>query len=74
MKSRASSLSRLHLAPLQDEMDIRWQICSEKDHSTSTFDRANIQLGGKASPMYLAKYFFPFVILKFALHLLKKDA
>jgi hypothetical protein len=26
-------------------------------HST---DHVNIQLGGEASPMYLAKYFFPF--------------
>ena len=46
------------------------KIYSEKDHSTSIFDHDNIQLGGRASPMYLAKYFFPFVILKFALHLL----
>jgi hypothetical protein len=45
-----------------DEKYIYRQICSKKDHSTSTFDHANIQLGGGASPMYLAKYFFPFAI------------
>jgi hypothetical protein len=34
-----------------DEKDIHWQICSEKDHN-------NIQLGGRASPMYSGKYPF----------------
>ena len=51
-----------------DEKDISWQNRSKKDYSTSTFDQDNIQLGGRASPMYLAKYLFPFVILKFALY------
>ena len=63
MRSRASSPSHLHLTPLMDEKDIRWQICSKKDYPTSTFDHDNIQLGGRASPMYLAKYFFPFILL-----------
>ena len=29
----------------------------------STIDHSNIQLGGGASPVYLAKYFFPLVLL-----------
>jgi hypothetical protein len=29
----------------------------------STIDHDNIQLGGGPSPMYLAKYFFPLVLL-----------
>jgi hypothetical protein len=39
----------------------------------STFGHDNIQLGGGASPMYLANYFFPFsfTILEFAIYLLK---
>jgi hypothetical protein len=32
---------------------------------TSTTNHVNIQLGGGAFPMYLAKYFFPFSILLF---------
>jgi hypothetical protein len=41
-----------------DKKDIRWQTRSKKHHD-------NIQLGGGASPMYLAKYFFSFLILLF---------
>jgi hypothetical protein len=54
-----------------DEKDICWQMCSEKDHLISIFDHDDIQLGGGVSPMYLAKYFFPFLVLLF-LSLLKK--
>jgi hypothetical protein len=37
------------------------------------FNHDNIQLGGEASPMYLAKYYFPFyfTISKFTIYLLK---
>jgi hypothetical protein len=72
---RASSLGCLHLVPLMDEKDIHRQIYSEKDHSTSTFNHDNIQLGGGAFPMYLAKYYFPFVLLSLSfLYVIKKDA
>jgi hypothetical protein len=52
---------------LMDEKDIRWQNCSEKNHD-------NNQLGGRASPMYLDKYFFPFVLLFLSLLVKKRDA
>jgi hypothetical protein len=51
-----------------DKENNRWQICSEKDHSTEDHD--NNQLGAGTSPMYLDKYFFSFsfAINKFAIY------
>jgi hypothetical protein len=46
------------LTPPVDKKDIRWQHALRRITQLSTFNHDNIQLGGGASPMYLAKYFF----------------
>jgi hypothetical protein len=59
--------------PPVDKKDIRWHHALKRITQHSTTDHDNIQLGGGASPMYLAKYFFSLLLFfEFAICLLKK--